>query len=111
MPIPKPRKNESRQKFISRCVSSLHDTDPNRPNKQLVAICFTTWRKSKGISETQMKEIVEWYEATLKKTDVKGVIPKWVAMARKLLKSKRGSPKLRAYWQKRLDAWEKKNGK
>lgn len=111
MPIPKPRKGESSKEFISRCVSSLHDTDPNRPNKQIVAICFSTYRKAKGISETHIKEIVDWYETTLKKTDVKGTVPKWVTMARKLLKSKRGNPKLRAYWQKRLDKWEKKNGK
>jgi len=56
-----------------------------------------------------MKEIVDWYEATLKKTDVKGTIPSWVLMARRLLKSKRGNPKLREYWKNRLDKWEKKN--
>jgi len=90
----------------------MHDIDPKRDNKQIVAICYTTYRRAR-YSETQIKEIVEWYEETnktLKKSDVKSTIPSWVVMARKLLKSKKGGPKLRDYWQKRLNEWEKKNG-
>jgi len=45
---------------------------------------------------------------TLTKGDVKGTIPKWVTMARTLLKSSRGNKKLRDYWSKRLKEWEGK---
>jgi len=43
---------------------------------------------------------------TLTKSDVEGTIPKWVTMARSLLKSDKGSKKLRDYWSKRLKKWE-----
>lgn len=48
MPVPKPKKNEDQDAFISRCVSTLHDEDPDRPNEQIVAMCFTSWRESKN---------------------------------------------------------------
>jgi len=38
MPIPKPRPKEDRQTFVSRCISAVHDIDPNLPNDQIVAI-------------------------------------------------------------------------
>ena len=47
MPIPKPGKKENREDFISRCISRLHDLDPNRPDKQIVAICHEAWRDKK----------------------------------------------------------------
>ena len=47
---------------------------------------------------------------TLKKSDVEGTIPSWVAMARRLMKSKKANSKLIAYWKKRLEEWEAKNG-
>lgn len=45
MPIPKPKKNEKQGEFISRCISA--QSEENIPNKQKVAICFTTWKESK----------------------------------------------------------------
>lgn len=45
MPIPKPRKNEDKDKFISRCISQLKKEDPNRPDKQIKAICFQRWQE------------------------------------------------------------------
>lgn len=47
MPIPKPKKDESKDKFISRCAKQLAKVDPNRPKKQRLAICFSEW-KNKG---------------------------------------------------------------
>lgn len=43
MPIPKPRKGEKKQKFISRCIRFL--VKEGRSQKQASAICYTTWRK------------------------------------------------------------------
>jgi len=45
MPIPTPNKNEERDKFISRCISRLSKIDTNREKKQVIAICYTAWRK------------------------------------------------------------------
>ena len=51
MPVPSPQKNEKQDDFISRCISTLHNEDPNRPNDQIVAMCFTAWREhQKGAS-------------------------------------------------------------
>lgn len=47
MPVPKPRKDEEKDDFIGRCISSLHKTDPDRPDDQIIAMCFSTWRKSR----------------------------------------------------------------
>jgi len=51
MPIPKPRDKETEREFITRCVSQLAKEDPDNSNKQRVAICFETWRKSKSGGE------------------------------------------------------------
>ena len=122
MPIPTPRPKEDRQKFVSRCISQLHDVDPKRPQKQIIAICYDAWRKRKRtVQET--KEIVEWYEAKIRKgvpkrdgsgkgvgaNQGRGGCPSWVQTARKLLASKRGNPKLREYWKKRLLKYEGEN--
>jgi len=45
MPVPKPEPGESEDDFISRCISTLHDTDPERPDDQIIAMCFTAWRE------------------------------------------------------------------
>lgn len=47
MPVPKPRKNEKQDKYISRCISAVKKADPDRPQKQVIAICYSTWRESK----------------------------------------------------------------
>lgn len=62
MPIPKPIKNESQSKFISRCMSNSIMKEYEQ--KQRLAICYSTWRKSKRkVAET--KAIVEWYESKI----------------------------------------------
>lgn len=205
MPIPKPRPKEDQQTFVSRCISELHKIDPNRPQKQIIAICYDTFRRSKRKRTTQeTKAILEWYErqesnrpieisealssedfkdmtledmvnklkewkkeikelgyvsppttekeskhiklfsnigsleraigermANIVEDDLmkwyeskigvpkkdgsgkgvqankgRGECPKWVQMARRLLASKKGNPKLRSYWQKRLEKYE-----
>ena len=122
MPIPKPRPKEKQASYISRCHKFLHDENktrkPKRSNEQISGICFGIWRR-KDYSETQIKEAVEWYEARVKMTRAqakklgKKIVkkadkeaPSWVQTARKLLASKKGNPKLRAYWKKRLMAYE-----
>lgn len=48
MPVPVPRSGEDRKVFISRCISSVAKKDPNRPHKQKIVMCYTSWRKHTG---------------------------------------------------------------
>jgi len=53
MPVPKPESNESERDYISRCEKFMHEEnygkpkDERRSNKQLTAICYSTWRENK----------------------------------------------------------------
>lgn len=61
MPIPKPRKNESKDNFISRCMSD--DTMKDEyPNKQRFAICISKWEdksESNSILTPAIKSIIK----------------------------------------------------
>lgn len=47
--MPTPRKDETRDEFIDRCMSDEEAKDDFPDNKQRLAFCFTTWRRSGGI--------------------------------------------------------------
>lgn len=47
MPIPTPKKNETEQDFVSRCVSEIYD---EYGQEQGSAICYNTYRSSKQMS-------------------------------------------------------------
>lgn len=47
MPIPKPEAGEEKNEYMSRCMSFLKAEDKFE-QKQKVAICLSTWRKSMG---------------------------------------------------------------
>lgn len=52
MPLPKPRKNEKQDDFISRCMSNEEAKKDFPDQDQRVAVCHTQWRnKNKSISE------------------------------------------------------------
>lgn len=60
MPIPKPKNGEDRDTFVSRCISTVKDEDPNRPHKQIIAICFESWRRkdmSKKPNASKVKKL------------------------------------------------------
>lgn len=58
-PIPSPRKNEERGKFISRCISSVAHADPERKHVQVIAMCHEAWRRrKKSDSEPEVEEII-----------------------------------------------------
>lgn len=46
MPIPNPRKRETKRKFISRCMKKSKKEYPKRT--QRLAICFNSFRKARG---------------------------------------------------------------
>lgn len=47
MPIPAPRGKESKDDFISRCISTLSDKGEFDSQDQRVAVCFDAWRDAK----------------------------------------------------------------
>ena len=47
MPIPKPHYNESQKDYIGRCARQLAKVDAKTPQKQRLAICYSTWRETK----------------------------------------------------------------
>lgn len=55
MPVPKPRKGEGSQEFISRCVRHLAKVDPDRTQKQRLAMCYSSLRKVRGKSKLERK--------------------------------------------------------
>jgi HK97 family phage major capsid protein/HK97 family phage prohead protease len=60
MPLPKPKKNEKEQDFVSRCISAAigDGTFENTPKgrAQATAACFQTWRDSKKGEEGEGKD-------------------------------------------------------
>lgn len=62
MPIPKPKKDEDKDAFISRCISTVSKEDPERSDKQIQAICFSTWKESR--EENEEDENTEETEGT-----------------------------------------------
>lgn len=59
MPIPKPRKSEKKDDFISRCMSNSDMKSEFSDRKKRLAVCNTTWKnkdKKKGKSVMKMKD-------------------------------------------------------
>lgn len=48
MPIPSPGSKEDRSSFISRCISFISNEKKDRPHKQIIAMCYTSWRDHTG---------------------------------------------------------------
>lgn len=48
MPLPTPRKGESSQDFVSRCIEFETKASPERDPKQIQAMCYAALRKHRG---------------------------------------------------------------
>jgi len=48
MPLPKPASDETKEKFMGRCMSNGHMMSEFMDDKQRVAVCMQIW-KDKGI--------------------------------------------------------------
>jgi len=46
-PIPSPGKDEEKDAFMGRCISTLSRHDSDKEQSQIIAICGSTWRDSK----------------------------------------------------------------
>jgi len=47
MPLPKPRKNEAKQRFISRCIANPTMKKEYKNKKQRIAVCYSQWKHKK----------------------------------------------------------------
>ena len=47
MPLPTPKKDETKSTFISRCIKDLNETEKDRfpADGQIEAICYAQWNK------------------------------------------------------------------
>ena len=59
MPVPMPHDGEKEDQFMSRCMSKMADEDPSMDNKQMVAICFDSFRKGKKKGESMEEKKVK----------------------------------------------------
>ncbi len=58
MPVPTPRKGETQDKFMGRCMTFLHNEnmEAKRPQKQMAAICLSQWREKSKAEEASSDE-------------------------------------------------------
>lgn len=49
--MPKPRKNEKENDFISRCIPEVIDDGTTKDNEQAYAICKSIWTRHKRAKE------------------------------------------------------------
>ena len=56
MPIPKPKQNESRQEFMSRCMGDKTMTDEYKPNQRM-AVCSSEYNSKEEESSESKREI------------------------------------------------------
>ena len=73
MPLPKPRKNEDKETFVERCISSPSIQKEFSTNAQRIAVCNSLWENS------DQKEESPGHFVKIQKTDklnkvVKGVV-------------------------------------
>lgn len=48
MPVPSPHKGESEREFISRCIRTMEHRDPDRSHEQIIAMCYSKLRATRG---------------------------------------------------------------
>lgn len=61
MPLPKPKKGENKDKFISRCVGNNSMNDEYPDNKQRVAVCNSIWERRNNNMEIHTNNIKSEY--------------------------------------------------
>ena len=64
MPLPAPKQNEEKKKFITRCSGSKVMNTEYPDTKQRVAVCYSQWRKLKK-SKGKIMNIDDYPEGEL----------------------------------------------
>ena len=68
MPLPSPRRGQSRNGFISNCMSSDEMRKEFPDQKQRAAVCYSKWDESKGDNKMEIDFTKQIIEAKEKKT-------------------------------------------
>lgn len=55
--MPKPRKGETKQEFLNRCIPIVSDEPTTKNHKQAIAICYSYWDRTKTIIEQYIAEL------------------------------------------------------
>ncbi len=69
--MPTPRKGESRQDFVSRCIPIVMDEGTAKDQKQASAICYSLFKQKKtgkAVSEETLKEMQQILRDRLRDT-------------------------------------------
>ena len=61
--MPTPNKNETKEEFISRCVSYVAKEKPEMERDQTLAYCFSLWEENS--SAALRERIIKLYEESL----------------------------------------------
>lgn len=58
MPIPKPKKNEDKQEYVSRCIANLTRNEKARfPSvRQRAAVCYSSWGETPAEKKKAQKK-------------------------------------------------------
>lgn len=52
MPLPKPRMNETRSEFVSRCIEFETRASPDTPRDQIAKMCYVQWDNFKTVAQS-----------------------------------------------------------
>jgi HK97 family phage prohead protease len=75
-PVPKPKAGESQKEFVNRCVPIMAAKDPDRPHKQIVAMCYSAYRRAKKDEDRDPLEQAI-YPVLYAALEDKGLIEMW----------------------------------
>lgn len=77
MPIPKPKDDEEKKDFISRCMGNPTMVEDYPDNKQRLAVCYASWEEEKGEEEEKGSDMtIEhriWNQSEIRAVDADGV--------------------------------------
>jgi hypothetical protein len=68
MPLPKPKKDESKDNFLPRCISELKDMKEFNSHDQRVAVCYSQWKRS-----NESMEILDRIDKVLNETGIRRI--------------------------------------
>jgi len=106
MPMLSPKKNESKDDFISRCISAEKSASPDRPNDQVAAMCYGQWNRSKVKHSKDVLTYDIHEELGFKKirTTLNSVLPKGVTGLLEITVG--GFVELQAFEFSKSDGWD-----
>lgn len=78
MPIPSPLPDESKNEFVSRCISTLKKTDSGLEDDQIAAICYSQWDKREKSFAAEFLELLNYLTAMYGKQKAREYFDRWL---------------------------------